>query len=138
MGMNGKDLGEGIGAVEGTGNVLDDELELADTVTQPVKSHVHGLAALGLHRGGGQPDGHFVVAGKRGGGLGVAEVVEGAANVGGDLGVAVEGAVLCLGNGSADYGDASGEAEDGGVIEGGVGLTEELKPACSAARLGAR
>ena len=88
-GMDWKSFCEGISAVKGTWDVLHDELELSDAVAQPVEAHVHSLAALGLHRVGGQPDSHVVVAVERGWGLGVAEVMLGAAEVGGYLGIAV-------------------------------------------------
>ena len=98
-------LGEVVGYVYHTGNMLDAELALADAVPQPMKAHVYALRQF---RGDGvvsEPDGKFIVTQDGGGRLRVAEIVEDAPLFEGDFGGGKKTPVFGLLDRRTDDGD---------------------------------
>jgi hypothetical protein len=79
-------LGEVVGYVEHTGNMLDAELSLADAVPQPMKAHVYALRQFRGDCVMSEPDGKFIVTQDGGRRLRVAEIVENAPLFEGDFG----------------------------------------------------
>jgi hypothetical protein len=87
MEVDGKGLGEEISEVEKGGEIGEVEEVLTDSITEPVKAHVHRLGLLGTNRGMGEANSALVVTKYRRGGLRIAEVLEGSAEEAGGLGV---------------------------------------------------
>ena len=69
--------------------------------------------------------------------MGVSEAGEDRPFVGGDLGVAEQPGIFCLGDGGTNDGDAGGEAVDGAIGGGGVARAKEMETASDAAGVGA-
>jgi hypothetical protein len=85
-------FGEVVGQVVGSSAPVDDKLALGDPVADPIKSHVNGFGSALFDGAIGDAGRTGVVGLDGGGGLGVAEIMEGGADGGGFFAIMKESA----------------------------------------------
>jgi len=113
--VNGERFGEKVGQVVGPLPPNDAELCLGDAVTNPVKTHVHGLGSLELHCVVGNANGTIIVAENNGLGLWMVEGEEHNAEPHAKLRVDEHGAILGLRSGQNDDIEGVAETMDGAI-----------------------
>jgi len=105
---------------------------LADSVTDPVVSHVDGLGPAKLDGVVGDPYGSAVVGIDSGGWLRISEAGKNNSLEVGVLGVDVKSGILGLGGGAADGRDGAADWEDDAVqdIGGVAGIAAVVETSC--------
>ena len=129
-------LSEIIGSVGFAGPPIDLELSLADTVTDPIKAHIHGFGSFLLDGLVGNPVANFVVSGHGGRSLRMPELGEGDALGYRVLAIDEEAGEFAFSHAGKDgFEDLAGDADSSierrwrrvGVFQIGAFVTEVVK-----------
>jgi hypothetical protein len=124
--MDRERLGEKIGKVEEGRDIREIKQTLADSVTDPVKSHIHRLGFFGAHSCMGKANSTLIITEDGCGGLGITNILEGSAEETRGLGVAKGGGEFGFSGGGNDYRNTGGEDFNGSVGEGGGMITKGM------------
>jgi hypothetical protein len=126
MAMNRERLGKEVGKVKQGGDVGKGKQALANSIPEPVKTHVHRFGLFRTDSSMSKTNRTFIVTKQGSWGLGVANVLEGSTEETGGFGVAKGGSELGLSGRGDNNRDTGGNKFYSGVGERGVVVTQNV------------